>query len=112
MEELLMTIVVLVLTTIGEETDAEALARQLVEERLAACASIGPPTISMYRWKGAIERSGERQIVLKTTADRVAALEKRVHELHAYELPEFLVVDVAHGSAGYLSWIAAETARD
>src|SRR4051794_19300490 len=107
-----MTNVVLVLTTIGEEADAEALARQLVDERLAACANIGPPMISVYRWKGAIERSGERQVAFKTTVDRLAALEKRVHELHPYELPEFLVLDVAQGSERYLSWIAGETAVD
>jgi periplasmic divalent cation tolerance protein len=101
--------IAIALTTISDQTDAEALARQLVEERLAACVTIGAPMISIYRWKGAIEQSGERQLTIKTPVDRLAALEKRLTELHPYELPEFLVLHVAQGSDAYTSWIASET---
>jgi periplasmic divalent cation tolerance protein len=99
----------LVLTTVGEEADADALARLLVEERLAACVAIGAPMRSVYRWKGAIERSTERQLTIKTTTARLPALEKRLAELHPYELPELLVIDVAQGSEAYLAWMAAVT---
>jgi periplasmic divalent cation tolerance protein len=100
-----MTKAALVLTTIGADADAEGLARQLVDDRLAACVTIGSPMISVYRWKGAIERSGERPITIKTRADRLPALQKRLLELHPYELPEFLVVSVDGGSEAYLEWI-------
>ena len=60
------------LTTIGSEADAIALAKTLVEERLAACVNVLPPMISIYRWKGSIEQDTEHQIVIKTTADRLA----------------------------------------
>ena len=99
----------IVLTTLGAQTDAAAFARLLVDERLAACVNILPAMTSIYRWKGAIEEDTERQLVIKTTSDRVEALEARLHELHPYELPEFLVVPATDGSTGYLEWLEAST---
>jgi len=93
------------LTTIGSEADAIALAKTLVEERLAACVNVLPPMISIYRWKGSVEHDKEHQIVIKTTADRLAALEARLRQLHPYELPVFLVVDPAGGGSTYLAWV-------
>ena len=98
------------LTTIGSEADAIALAKTLVEERLAACVNVLPPMISIYRWKGSIEQDTEHQIVIKTTADRLAALEARLRQLHPYELPEFLVVDPAGAGSAYLAWVKESVA--
>ena len=97
---------VLVLTTIAAETDGAAFARTLVEERLAACVNVLPPMTSVYRWKGQVEQDREQQVIIKTTRDRLTALENRVKELHTYELPEFVVIAAAGGSAGYLAWIS------
>ena len=99
----------IVLTTLGAQTDAAAFARVLVDERLAACVNILPVMTSVYRWKGTIEEDREQQLVIKTTSDRVEALEARFRELHPYELPEFLVVAVTDGSAGYLAWLEEST---
>src|SRR4051812_22775696 len=88
---------VIALTTLPADGDAEQLARQLVEERLAACVSILPPMRSVYRWKGAVESADERQLLIKTTADQLTALEARVRTLHPYDVPEFLVVSIAEG---------------
>jgi len=96
--------VVIVLTTLGAATDAAAFARVLVGDRLAACVNVLPPMTSLYRWKGAIEEDSERQLVIKTTSDRVAAIEARFQELHPYELPEFIVLS-AGASAPYLEWL-------
>ena len=96
---------VIVLTTLPAEGDAEGFASQLVEERLAACVNILPPMRSVYRWKGSVERADERQVVIKTTAPRIAALEARVRALHPYDLPEFVVIPIVQGSAGYLAWL-------
>ena len=96
---------VIVLTTLGAETDAVAFARVLVDERLAACVNVLPAMTSVYRWKGAIEEDGEQQLVIKTSSDRVAALEARFHELHPYDVPEFLVISVTGGSSAYLGWL-------
>ena len=97
--------VVLVLTTIAAETDGPAFARALVEERLAACVNVCPVMTSVYRWKGQVEQDREQQVVIKTTPDRLAALEARIRELHTYELPEFLVLVADQGSAAYLDWV-------
>jgi len=95
---------VIVLTTLGASNDAAAFARVLVSERLAACVNVLPPMTSLYWWKGALEEDSERQLVIKTTADRVAAIEARFQELHPYELPEFIVLS-AGASASYLDWL-------
>ena len=101
--------VVIVLTTVPDAARGEEIARALVESQLAACVNVCPPMTSFYRWKNAVERDTEHQLVIKTAPDRVGAVEARLRELHPYELPEFLVVPVAHGSAAYLDWVLRET---
>ena len=97
--------VVVVLTTIAAEADGPAFATTLVNERLAACVNVLPAMTSVYRWKGQVEQDREQQLLIKTTADRLPALEARIRELHTYELPEFLVMTVDEGSAAYLAWV-------
>ena len=99
----------IVLTTIGASTDAAPLARTLVDERLAACVNVLPAMTSVYRWKGAIEEDREQQMIVKTTRDRLGALEARIRELHPYELPEFIVLD-AVASAAYAEWTRESSA--
>jgi periplasmic divalent cation tolerance protein len=95
-----------VLTTIGASADAAALARTLVEERLAACVNILPVMTSIYRWRGRIEVEPEQQLLIKTASNRVADLERRLKELHPYEVPEFLVLPAGdQGAAAYLAWV-------
>ncbi len=101
---------VLVWTTVSAEADWRRLASILVTERLAACVSASAEIESTYRWEGQVETSRERQIVMKTTAARVAALEARIHALHDYALPEFIVVPVIGGSKAYLNWIRESAA--
>lgn len=102
------TNVVLVLTTIPLDLDADRFARALVTERLAACVSVLAPMASTYHWQGTVESATERQVVMKTTAGRVAALEARVAELHPYDVPELLVVPLSGGGDGYLDWVVGE----
>ena len=99
----------IVLTTLGADADAAAIARTLIDERLAACVNILPPMASVYRWQGKVEQDREQQIVIKTAQDRVRALQARLRELHPYELPEFLVLD-ATASEAYFAWVG-ESAR-
>ena len=99
---------VIVLTTLGADGDPAALARTLVEERLAACVNVLPEMMSVYRWKGRVEQDSERQLVIKTSPSRVAALEARLRELHPYDLPEFVVLD-ATASAAYAEWVGEST---
>ena len=101
--------VVLILTTVPAAARAETIARSLVDERLAACVNVLSTMTSFYRWQGRIEQEEERQIVIKTTRDRVPAVQTRLRDLHAYEVPEFLVLPVSDGSTGYLDWVRNET---
>jgi periplasmic divalent cation tolerance protein len=96
----------LVLTTYPADGDVDAFARALVGERLAACVSVLPPMQSTYRWKAEVETASERQVLIKTKAAHVAALERRVQELHPYDVPEFLVLNIDAGSPAYLAWLA------
>jgi periplasmic divalent cation tolerance protein len=95
----------IVLTTAANPEEARKLGRAFVEEQLAACATLIPSVESIYRWKGAIESSGETILLLKTHVDRLAALETRLRQLHSYEVPEFLVVPIETGSRSYLDWM-------
>jgi len=97
----------IVMTTVANPEDAARLGRALVEERLAACATLLPPVHSVYHWKDQIESSTECLLLLKTATDRLTALEARLHELHSYETPEFLVLAVDAGSHPYLAWLHA-----
>ena len=97
----------IVLTTTASSEEAARLARTLVEERLAACATFLPAAQSIYRWQGQIESSAETLLLLKTAADRLPALEARLHELHSYQTPEFVVLAIESGSHPYLAWLDA-----
>jgi periplasmic divalent cation tolerance protein len=94
-------------TSAATPEEAERLARTLVEERLAACATIIPSVRSIYRWKDAIEDAPETLLLLKTAHEQLGALQARLIALHSYETPEFLVVPVETASPEYLSWLEA-----
>lgn len=95
----------IVLTTAATADEAARLGRMLVEERLVACATFVPGAHSVYRWKDGIESAAETLLLLKTNAENLNALEARLHELHSYETPEFLVLGVEAGSERYLEWL-------
>ena len=95
----------LVLTTVANPEEAARLGRTLVEERLAACANIVPQIESIYRWQGKIESGTEVFMIFKTTHGRYQQLEQRLKELHPYEVPEIVVLQVRDGLPAYLNWI-------
>ena len=95
----------IVLTTVANPEEAARLGRTLVEERLAACATLIPGTQSIYRWKGEVESACETLLLIKTGPEQLTALEARLHELHSYQTPEFLVLEVDAASKPYLDWL-------
>ena len=101
--------VVIVLTTIDSAEQAQGIDRTLVAERLAACVNLLPEMTSVYRWEGAVQEDRERQLVIKTTREKVDGLRARLHELHPYDVPEFLVLSIESGSAAYLHWMSDST---
>jgi len=103
-----VTAPVLVMSAVGAQSDAQKIARTLVEERVAACVNIVPGITSIYRWKGSVEQEPELLLVIKTMADRVEPLKARLLELHPYELPEVVVIPIVAGHQVYLEWIAEQ----
>ena len=103
---------ILVLTQMPDQDSAEALARALVEARLAACVSIGAATGSLYHWRGEIEMAREVPVVVKTCSDAYPAVEKAIRNRHPYELPEIIAVPITDGLPAYLEWIDRETRPD
>ena len=103
------TEVVIVWTTFPGDGDPAAFSQTLVSERLAACVTRQGGLQSVYRWRDGVAAATEYQLTIKTTVDRVVELERRVGELHPYDVPEFLVLPVTGGSATYLEWVGATT---
>jgi len=95
----------IVLVTAGSAENAEAIARALVSERLAACVNVLSGLRSIYQWQGDVKSDAEWMLVIKTERSRFEAVEARVRSLHAYELPEVIAIDVVKGSAPYLDWL-------
>ena len=98
----------LVLTNCPDADTAERLARRLVEQRLAACVNLLSPCRSLYEWDGKVCDEQEFPLLIKTTTERYAALEAEIRELHPYEVPEIVAVDLADGSAPYLQWVMTQ----
>lgn len=102
--------IVICFSTCPDRESAARIAEALVRERLAACVNIVPGLQSVYRWQGAIERSDETLLLIKTTRAGLPALSARIVELHPYELPEVVAVEVAGGLSAYLDWVAEQVA--
>ncbi len=100
------------LTTLENTEQANHLARQLVEMRLAACVNLIPRVQSIYRWQGKVETTDEILLIIKTTVERVPSLKTTIEQLHPYELPEFVVLHVTDGSAPYLAWLLAASRNE
>lgn len=95
--------------TAPDRAQATAMARALVDERLAACVNIVDGVRSVYRWQEKVEESTEVLCLVKTRPELLDALTERVHALHPYEVPEILAFEVTDGSPTYLAWLDEST---
>ena len=99
-----------VLVTCGTLSEGRKIARAMVGQRLAACVNVVLSRLdSYYTWKGKLETAREYLLVIKTTAKKLAALEKEVIRLHSYDVPEFLALSIVAGSKDYLGWLGHST---
>lgn len=96
---------VVVLTTVGPDFDAAALARTLIEQRLAACVNIVERIRSIYRWENNVSDDAEQLLIIKTADTRVDALREELLRRHPYEVPEFVVMPIAGTSDAYGAWL-------
>jgi len=96
----------IVLVTCPSLALARKIARTVVQKRLAACVNVvRSPVESFYTWKGKLEQAREYLLVIKTVSERLKKLEREVHRLHSYDVPEFIVLPIIAGSRKYLSWL-------
>ena len=103
--------VIAVLTNLPDSASAFNLAREIVHLRLAACANVLGPVTSFYRWEGRDEEATEFPVLIKSTEERYPELEAAIRARHPYSVPEIIAWPIAAGSAAYLRWVEAETAR-
>jgi len=95
--------------TCPEAKVAEAIARHLVDRKLAACGNVTAPVTSVYRWKGKVVRESEVVLLVKTRQSLVPRCTKAIRERHPYELPEIIAVPIVGGLPEYLRWVVRET---
>jgi periplasmic divalent cation tolerance protein len=95
----------LVLTTVSSIDEARKIAHALVERRLAACVNVVPGVESIYRWQGKVESAQECLLIIKTTASAFGRLRATLVELHSYEVPECIEIEISNGGEAYLNWI-------
>lgn len=98
--------VLLILSTFPDRGKAQRIAEELVVGRFAACANVASAVDSFYWWKDEVETATEVLVYFKTTAARLDAFEKKLRELHPYDVPEILAFRVEAGSKDYLGWVA------
>jgi periplasmic divalent cation tolerance protein len=101
--------IVLVYVTTPTVTAAERMGSRIVEEGLAACANVLGPIRSVFRWNGGIERAREAVLIVKTRKSRLAALSRRIKELHTYTVPCVVALPILGGNQEFLDWVGLES---
>lgn len=99
---------ILVYTTVAKRSDAEKIAKFLVEKKLSACVQIVGPITSVYRWNGKVEKSKEWLCTIKTKRELYKAVERGMKSIHPYEIPEIVATQIVGGSQEYLEWMSKE----
>lgn len=112
MRESAMNQELLILTNTPDAATAHAIARVLVENRLAACVNLLSGVRSVYRWQGVVEEATEVTMLIKSTQARYAELEAAIKSAHPYEVPEIIALPLVGGLPQYLEWLVSETKKD
>lgn len=99
-----MSIIICLVTCPSPEV-ASAMAKELVDQQLAACVNVLPTVQSIYRWEQAICVDNEALMIIKSTTERQDQLKKAVLAKHPYETPEFVVLDTQEVSEHYARWV-------
>lgn len=103
-----MTDKIVVLSACSSPAEAEKIAHAVIEKRLAACVNLLPGVQSIYRWRGAVERSDEVLLVIKSSRELFDRLRGELLKMHSYEVPEILALQIVDGAEGYLEWMERE----
>jgi periplasmic divalent cation tolerance protein len=98
-------------TTVAKRSDAERIAKVLLDKKLLACTQIIGPVTSVYRWKGKIEKSKEWLCLAKSKKSRYKEIEEAIKRIHPYELPEIIAVPIIEGSKEYIGWMQKQVRK-
>jgi periplasmic divalent cation tolerance protein len=97
---------VVVLVTCATATEAETIAREVVGRRLAACVNIlESPVRSIYRWNDRVENAPEHLLLIKTSKKLMKPLQESIEQIHSYDVPELIALQIGDGSPDYLRWL-------
>ena len=100
-----------VITTVSKRSEADKIARVLIDKKLAACVQIIGPIKSAYRWKGRIENAKEWICLIKTRKTLYKKVESAIRKIHPYEVPEIIAMPIVAAGKDYLKWLSDETLR-
>ncbi len=95
----------IVFITVGNEDEAKRIAKKLLEEKLVACVNIIKDIKSYFWWKGEIDKAEECLLIIKTITNKINDIIKRVKEIHSYQVPEIIWINLSGGSEDYLNWL-------
>jgi periplasmic divalent cation tolerance protein len=98
---------ILVLSTTDTLQLAEKIAAALVDAHEAACVNIVQGIRSIYRWEGKMCNEGECLLLIKTSAEKFEAIQRRIRLLHSYQVPEIIALPISKGDPEYLAWLQA-----
>lgn len=103
------TPIVILYSTAPSKEEAEAIASDLVKNKLAACCNVIPAINSIYVWEGKLNNEGEVLMILKSRESLIERIAARVKELHSYKVPEVIAMPIVGGSAEYINWVLENT---
>lgn len=95
----------MIYVTFADQKGAMALARDCVENKLAACANLFQPHTSIYRWQGKVETSTEIAVIFKTTRDAAERLRQYIEKHHSYDVPCVVTLDPSAVANPFSEWI-------
>jgi periplasmic divalent cation tolerance protein len=98
---------IMVLCTADTLQLAEKIGEALVDAHEAACVNIVPGIRSIYRWEGKVCNEAEYLLLIKSSAEKFEAIQRRIHLLHSYQVPEIIALPFSEGDPAYLKWLHA-----
>lgn len=102
----------LIYITTSGLSESKKIAKILLQDRLVACVNIIPQIESLYLWKGEMEEDSESLLIAKTRQDLVDKVIQKAQEIHSYDIPCILQIQVKKGSMDYLEWMETELSKE